>query len=858
MLRSLGFTLALALAGLQLTAVTVIIASSYVTSERVLLDHARDMLHDVATAAVQHSRSFLAPASVAAELARRLAENEVVASDDPFLLEKLLFQQLQTAPQFSGVYYGDQSGNFVFVSRAEEEGLFLSKIISVRGGLRTTELAWRDTLFNLIRKETNDRDDYDPRKRPWYTRAKNTKDIVWTDPYIFFTSEKPGITVASPVLSASGDLSGVVGVDIEIAEISQFLSQLRIGERGSGIILNHNGDVIAHPDPELLMTPSSQGGLRLVNIAELDDPVAQAAFGHLAHSEEIALKQETSASFKIYDEAYVATLTPTISKRLPWTIGVYAPEADFTNSIRSNRRNNILVALLVAAITALVGLWLARCIHHPVRELADRANQIAVGKLEPPGPFPQSFREIDQAGEAFVGMSRALANVEEERDALTAQLRAASKTLEKRVEERTAELETVNALLKEEVTFRSLAEQSAFEEATLHRKTAERLRVAMEDATVANDAKTRFLSSMSHELRNPLNAIIGFSEVLMNPKYQGTQAERENFLKHVNASGTHLLALVNDVLDLERVEAGRMHLTVEPVDPVETLAEVIAEQSGFAAEGSVTVVDRMSGTDLPALISDRIRLRQILGNVLNNAIKYNHDGGRVEIRAEKRGPDLRVVVEDTGIGIARDLHDRVFEPFDRLGIERSNIEGTGVGLALSKKLIESLGGRIGFDSAVGSGSTFWFDVPVLIEDEPGDPPAETAPTPETHASDRVLRVLYIDDNAVNLELIKTHLALRPYIELSTALDAGTGMEAMIIQDFDVVLLDLNLPDISGLELVVELRNLRPNATYVAVSADAMPEQIERGLQAGFDDYITKPVDLRALDLKLTSLFSGQP
>lgn len=278
MRKSLGALLAICLAGLQFLAVLAVVSSSYVTSEQALIRHARDLLRDVGHNTIEHSKGFLRPAEGAAELAARLAQNRVIASDNPRLLEQLLFQQLQIAPHFAGVYFGSEDGDFVMVMRmAEGPAPFRTKVITRTAEGREVRLIWRDNEFHVVHEETDPQDSYDPRSRPWYQEARARLTTIWTDPYIFFTSHQPGITLAAPVRSETGGLRGVVGVDIEISAISRFLAQLNIGETGRALIINSNGDVIAHPDPELIKTSRADGSLSFVNIAEFDDLIARAA-----------------------------------------------------------------------------------------------------------------------------------------------------------------------------------------------------------------------------------------------------------------------------------------------------------------------------------------------------------------------------------------------------------------------------------------------------------------------------------------------------------------------------------------------------------------------------------------------------
>ncbi|WP_112310254.1 ATP-binding protein [Pseudogemmobacter bohemicus] len=422
---SLRILLAFCLAGLQLIAVLLVVFSSYFTSERALIAHARDLLRDVGTNAIEHSKGFLNPAQGAAELAARLAQNQVVASDDHARLEQLLFQQLQISPQFAGVYFGGEDGSFVMVSRTPDEaGPFRTKLINIENGTRRVELIWRRDDFSIVSRRLTPEDPYDPRERSWFLLAKEQLGTVWTDPYIFFSSQQPGITLAAPVLrpvngrrGAGGtprSIWGVVGVDIEINRISDFLSRLQIGVSGKALIIHKNGDVIAHPDLSLLRITAEDGSLRFASIGEIDDPIARAAFAPLAQTGALQVGQVTPSQFTYEGESYVSTVMPTISGKLPWTIGVYAPESDFTAVIKENRSQNIWIAVLVAAITGLAGLFLADYIYRPVRAFAVRNALISQGEVDPSAAPPRTYKELERANSTL--MQQIAARREAERE----------------------------------------------------------------------------------------------------------------------------------------------------------------------------------------------------------------------------------------------------------------------------------------------------------------------------------------------------------------------------------------------------------------------------------------------------------
>ena len=237
--------------GLHVISVSIILASSFLSSQSVLLDHAKNIMANIATFTIHEAQNYLTPARDATELTQRLADSKVVSNRDRGSLERYFLEQLTLHANFAGIYFGTPGGEFLYVSRMDDlaAGGFRTKIISTGENGRTTELVWRDPQLLEIRREVDPADLYDPRKRPWYIEARAAKRLIWTAPYIFYTSKKPGITTASPVFDREGNLEGVVGVDIEIDEISTFLSRLQIGKSGRAFILNQNGDVIAFPDP---------------------------------------------------------------------------------------------------------------------------------------------------------------------------------------------------------------------------------------------------------------------------------------------------------------------------------------------------------------------------------------------------------------------------------------------------------------------------------------------------------------------------------------------------------------------------------------------------------------------------------
>jgi PAS domain S-box-containing protein len=372
------------------------------------------------------------------------------------------------------------------------------------------------------------------------------------------------------------------------------------------------------------------------------------------------------------------------------------------------------------------------------------------------------------------------------------------------------------------------------------------LKRARAAAEKANLAKSEFLSSMSHELRSPLNAILGFAQLISSDSPPPTPSQAASIDQILHA-GWYLLELINEILDLAQIESGRLALSSEPT----SLAEVVLEcQAMIEPQGQKRgITMTFPGFDRPCFVSaDRTRLKQVLINLLSNAIKYNQPNGTVIVDVDcsrNGGQRTRVSVKDTGAGLPPEMLMQLFQPFNRLGQERSAEEGTGIGLVMSKRLVELMGGEIGVESSVGLGSVFWFELNSVAPPELAVDKAEAAaiPQPEVQAGAQPRTLLYVEDNPANLMLIEQLIARRPDMRLLSARDGNLGIQLARANQPEVILMDINLPGISGIEALKILRGDPATAhiPVVALSANAMPRDIEKGLQAGFFRYLTKPI-----------------
>jgi protein-histidine pros-kinase len=383
---------------------------------------------------------------------------------------------------------------------------------------------------------------------------------------------------------------------------------------------------------------------------------------------------------------------------------------------------------------------------------------------------------------------------------------------------------------------------AAIRDTTDRQRVQEMLRQAAQEAERANAAKSEFLSRMSHELRTPLAAILGFAELLHLHRVGPDQAEM--FVERILRAGHHLLELINDVLDISRVESGTLSVSIEPVNLAALVADTVEIVQPMAQSADVTVRVDLGPVD-GIVFADMNRLKQVLLNLLSNAVKYNHSGGEVTIGWEVQSTPhvVRVNVRDTGPGIAQEHLDRLFRPFERLGAEASGVEGTGIGLALSKRLVELMHGSLGFETSVGSGSTFWVELP-LAPAVPSTGRVDAEGSLEPAQLDRT--VLYVEDNLSNYMVVEGVLELRPGVRLLTALQGRLGFELARQHRPDLILLDLNLPDVPGDQVLAMLRSDPATASIpvVVISADAMPDRIKELLGSGARAYLTKPISVR--------------
>ncbi|WP_306394760.1 ATP-binding protein [Telluria beijingensis] len=506
------------------------------------------------------------------------------------------------------------------------------------------------------------------------------------------------------------------------------------------------------------------------------------------------------------------------------------------------------VTLLAMAIAYLLMWRLGRVITAPIVAVTEIAREVVATRdysrraprvgddeaAELADSFNAMLTEIEGRTRALEDSHSTTLREAQQRSRAQQEVMRLNEQLEQRVDERTLQLALANAELAN----------------------------ANEEARSANQAKSAFLSSMSHELRTPLNAILGFAQILTSDTLPSTLEQKKEFANHILKSGRHLLTLINEILDLAKVESGTITLSMEPVGLNDILHEVRTMIEPIAATRKVRVL--FPDGNGAVVMADRTRLKQVLLNLLSNAVKYNREEGAVVVTCEHPTPDrLRLSVQDTGHGLNPDQVASLFQPFNRLGQEAGAQEGTGIGLVVTKRLVELMGGEIGVTSSPGVGSVFWIELAStapLASALPERGPEDASAPPALPDEGEPHLVLYIEDNPANLRLVEEIVAFRQDLRLLAAPDGHLGLELAKAHRPEAILLDLNLPGMSGFEVLRQLR-ADPETTWIpviALTANAMPRDIERGMAAGFHRYLTKPIDIDKFTEAINSTLAQRP
>lgn len=653
----------------------------------------------------------------------------------------------------------------------------------------------------------------DVSQRPWFAGARNAPYVGDVHEAVLLAQLLPNpdneplrfVDIAMPVTDDAGRPLGVLGAHLSWRWASEV--QRSLFEQPSGP--NQIDVFIVSRDGQVLLGPAAS--TVPLAVADIDDSEKGVGILRWPDGRRYLTGVHRSVGYRQYGG-------------LGWIVMTRQPEAVAFAPAYTLQQQILTSGIVFGLLCLLLGWVAADRIVRPLRAIAQAAQRLRHGDRNVVIRPPRGDDEIAQLANALCQVIDTLRTQE-------AELKALNTALEQRVASRTDQLVKAKERLEREIVERQAIEQT--------------VREAMAEAERANRAKSDFLSRMSHELRTPLNAILGFGQLLeLDPL---TEHQREH-VGYMQKAGQHLLQLINEVLDISRIEADRLPLSVEPIPLDDLLRETSALVAPLARNAHIEIAPLQPDLDRLYVLADRQRLKQVLLNLLTNAIKYNRPGGVVELCCIVAPPDrLRIEVRDTGIGIAPPKLARLFNPFDRLGAEHTEVEGTGLGLALSKRLVEAMNGTLRAASVEGRGSTFAIEFP--LAEGPLERHVRSGLVPAVaQGCEQAVRVLYIEDNLSNIKLAERILERRPHTQLITALQGRLGLTLARTQQPDVVLLDLHLPDMPGDDVVRALRSDPQTAhiPVVIISADATPSQVKRLTALGAQHYLTKPLNVQQL------------
>lgn len=654
---------------------------------------------------------------------------------------------------------------------------------------------------------------------PEYNPERKT---IWTAPYIDPAGAGMIVSAVAPIYQGD-EFRGILGVDITLKRLIDHLNSLKPVENGSGyaFLIDRNNRLIAAPPRSL----GEMMGLPLSNSMSITETVG------------LNLKLSTNSEFrdvlKSMQEGGDGTTRITIGGQpsfvsyapLPsigWSLGIVAPVSEVIGestkveaAIRSGTDETVQTTLLMMMLffsLALIGtISISRRMTQPIAALVAGTRAVAAGNLDVTIPV-HSRDELGLLAQSFNQMTAELA-------AHRRQMETWSQTLEQTVRERTADLAEAMQAAQEA---RAAAEQ-------------------------ANELKTQFLANMSHELRTPLNSIINFTRILMVGMRGPVTDSQADYLNRVRNSGEHLLGLINDILDLSKIEAGKMELFKEPINIGDVIHSVMSSAAGLT-KGKPIELQHEVEPNLPTIEVDRTRIRQVLLNLLSNAAKFT-DEGTITVRVTRQDSQVLISVRDTGIGIAPEHQSLIFEEFRQVeGDSNRRYEGTGLGLAICRRLIELHNGRIWLESEAGVGSTFFFTLPFQLVPEQ---PVPVAPGVLSHL--RGAKILVIDDDPAAIEIVMTYLG-RDGHAITGVSDSRYAVEEARRLKPDAIILDVLMPHKDGWEVLGALKS-DPDLKQVPVVLYSIMEEQKLGFYLGASAYLTKPIDEEQLRSTVAQLVS---